>query len=79
MKQISKKKKVFIFIVCILIVIASVIAFFSFKNNCLNMTCVHPCALAINCECNKETCDCIYTDENNQTQKITCPNNSDDN
>ncbi len=71
MKKILKKKKVLICMGCVLIVIVSVIGFLIFKKSCPNCT---PCSLAISCECNKKTCDCIYMDENNEIQKVKCRN-----
>ena len=60
------------------VAIAAVAAFFfafiwpSIQTNILNST---KCASAQNCDCNGNTCKCIYLDESNAPQEVTCPNN----
>jgi len=60
------------------VAIAAVAAFFyafiwpSIQTNILNST---KCATAQNCDCGDKVCTCIYLDENQEPQEVTCPNN----
>lgn len=62
------------------VAIAAVAAFFyafiwpSIKTNILNST---KCSSAYNCTCtNGKTCSCIYMNEKQKEESITCPDNT---
>ncbi|HJF41211.1 MAG TPA: hypothetical protein K8V91_09825 [[Clostridium] spiroforme] len=60
------------------VAIAAVAAFFyafvwpSIQNSIENNT---RCASAQNCQCDGDSCECTYYDDENKPQTITCPNN----